>query len=863
MTNRALAFEEDLHPTVQIGSWELLTGSCDMVLSDTACRIHGIEPKCSISLDTLFDLYHADDRAQLSYSIERAFEESEDFQLDLRLIKSVFIDRIIRISGVVKHDENDSVVSVHGLFQEITGTKLAEENLGNSEAILKSARRLLQIGSWALDPVSGQAFWSDEQYRLFGYEPGEIEPSLDLVLEHLHPDDLGGFLENRDRTWDSTVAEYQHEYRLVQRGGDIRYIHSAVEIERDDQGNPRFLRGIFQDITERKKIEQELADYRNSLEERVKDRTARLESEVVERRYAEQTLKDTLEYLETSDRRQRTILESSPVCVSVVSLETNKRIFANQHFSDIFGHRSVSDSLSRDISEAFVNAAEFEHVMAAVVHGDGLNDFEAERVRPDGTTWWSSIYIRQLEFGNEDCAITWTSDITSRKLAESKLEEKNEQAELLRQTANDANLSSDFSDAMEKCLQTICGFIGWPVGHYYTLVGLGSDKLAPSNIWFMDNPGRYSAFRDVTERTTQPKGGGLIARVVKTQASVWIENILDEPNFRRVQNAKSDVLLRSGIGVPVFSGDRVVAVMEFYTEDISEPNETLLNNLNQIGIQLGRVFEREEAETELRNAMITIDNTNQSLEQTVAERTLQFKQAQIEAEKANQAKSEFLANMSHELRTPLNAIIGFSDLIKDAVMGPPLLDSYRAYAEDINSSGHHLLAIISDILDLSKVEARELDTNLEVVDLSSIVKACETMLSSRFEQAGVSLHIDIPVDLPPLHADQLRLKQILMNLIGNSVKFTPKSGRIDVIARHNVEKGLHLMVRDTGIGIAKENIPLILEKFGQIRDGHLESHEGTGLGLALSKSLVELHGGTLEIDSEIGIGTTVTLNFPT
>ena len=214
-----------------------------------------------------------------------------------------------------------------------------------------------------------------------------------------------------------------------------------------------------------------------------------------------------------------------------------------------------------------------------------------------------------------------------------------------------------------------------------------------------------------------------------------------------------------------------------------------------------------------------------------------------------------------ELRTPLNAIIGFSEMIKEAMFGP-LGSRYQDYAKDINSSGTHLLGIISDILDISKVEVGELVLDEDEVNLAETAAACETMVKGKAEEAGVSLAFNVPVDLPMLRADPLRLKQVLLNLIGNAIKFTPEGGRITVSGEVNGSGGVVLAVNDTGVGIAESEIPKILEKFGQVRDGHTYAHEGAGLGLALVKSMMELHGGTLKIESEIGKGTLVTAGFP-
>ena len=243
-----------------------------------------------------------------------------------------------------------------------------------------------------------------------------------------------------------------------------------------------------------------------------------------------------------------------------------------------------------------------------------------------------------------------------------------------------------------------------------------------------------------------------------------------------------------------------------------------------------------------------------------AEETL--RQAKETAEFANRSKTEFLANMSHELRTPLNSIIGFSDLLKDGVFGPIGNPKYKGYAGDINESGIHLLEVIGDILDVSRIEIGELDLAEDKVDIGETVETCMTMVRERSHKAKVSLTSKMPDGLPRLHADQRRVKQILLNLLTNAIKFTPAEGSVVLEAGLDEGGAIVLEIRDTGIGIAPEEIPKVLEPFAQVGDVMTRGHEGTGLGLSLAKSLAEMHGGTLSIDSRLGKGTRVSVSFP-
>jgi PAS domain S-box-containing protein len=236
--------------------------------------------------------------------------------------------------------------------------------------------------------------------------------------------------------------------------------------------------------------------------------------------------------------------------------------------------------------------------------------------------------------------------------------------------------------------------------------------------------------------------------------------------------------------------------------------------------------------------------------------------AKDEAESANRSKSEFLASMSHELRTPLNAIIGFSDIIRGQAMGPVGTPVYLEYANDIQASGQHLLEMVNDILDVSKIETGQLDLIEEPLDLETLIGSVLRLVQDRAKRGEVSIATEIPASLPRLRADGRRVKQVVLNLLSNAIKFTPAGGSVTVSARRHDRDGMEIAVRDTGIGIATADIPKAMARFGQVDSALHRKFEGTGLGLPLAKSLMELHGGSLELTSEPGRGTTVTVRFP-
>jgi len=236
------------------------------------------------------------------------------------------------------------------------------------------------------------------------------------------------------------------------------------------------------------------------------------------------------------------------------------------------------------------------------------------------------------------------------------------------------------------------------------------------------------------------------------------------------------------------------------------------------------------------------------------------------AEAANDAKSEFLANMSHELRTPLNAIINFSDILRSQMFGPISNDKYIEYSNDIYSSGTHLLDIINDILDISKAEAGMMELIEEKIDIKKNIEDSLILVTTRAENKGVKIIKEIPDDLPSLIADSLRFKQIIINLLSNAIKFTSKGGTVTLSVNiETQDKGAKcfvVRVIDTGIGMSKEGIEKSMKNFGQVDSIMNRTQEGTGLGLPLTKKLVELHSGSLDIESEVGVGTTIIVKLP-
>jgi PAS domain S-box-containing protein len=299
---------------------------------------------------------------------------------------------------------------------------------------------------------------------------------------------------------------------------------------------------------------------------------------------------------------------------------------------------------------------------------------------------------------------------------------------------------------------------------------------------------------------------------------------------------------RRFIVCPLIAGDRVIGVA-------SADNKTTRRPITPAHVELFTLVCQQLA-TALEEARLY--GEARTREQEVADKSRQL-------EVANQHKSEFLANMSHELRTPLNAIIGFSEVLLDRMFGD-VNDKQEEYLRDIHVSGQHLLSLINDILDLSKVEAGRMELELSDFDLPTAIDSALTLVRERAQRRGVTVHKTIAPDLGGIRADERKIRQVILNLLSNAIKFTPEGGRIDVHA--TVSDGfLEVAVTDTGIGIAPEDHQAVFEEFRQVGPSQAKS-EGTGLGLALCRKFIELHGGTIAVHSEPGLGSTFRFRVP-
>ncbi len=438
----------------------------------------------------------------------------------------------------------------------------------------------------------------------------------------------------------------------------------------------------------------------------------------------------------------------------------------------------------------------------------GLWVLITERKTPDGQT------------------LTIYTDITRRKLIELELADSEAALRAFHGITNDTERSLD--DRLAALLAFGCDQFGLDTGVALERQG---DILAVLAAHGPGMPPKGAPFASLSHT--------YCSVVMDSRSPVAIADVHGDPLWQDDGCAPTKTV-GCYLGAPLLRGTEVIGTLCFSAADArSKPFRKSHQQLLALAAQwLSGELSRQHTEQALRAAM-------------------------EQADLANRSKSEFLANMSHELRTPLNAILGFSEMMRGQMVGPLGDPRYVDYARGIHDSGSHLLAIINDILDVSKIEAGQMDLSEEETPLGSLIVSASRLVASRAMDSNVSLDITPRYGMPVLRVDMRRIKQVLLNLLTNAVKFTPQGGSVTVsVVCPDAQQGVTIAIRDTGIGMSPGEIAVALAPFGQIDSGLARRHEGTGLGLPLTQALIELHGGRLTLSSQPGNGTTATITLP-
>ena len=754
------------------------------------------------------------------------------------------------------------------LRRALDDQRRTEQALRESEARLMRAQRIAKIGSWEWIPEAGKLRWSPEGLRIFGYDDGVADRPADEWQKRIHPDDLAQtqaiLAAHRDKG-----IPFEMTYRIVLPDGSIRVIHEQIDPVVDDDGRVIGEPGTIQDITEWDRAQQALRE---------------------------------------SEDRFRSFMENAPVGMFLKDLDS-RIILTNRQSSNVVG--LTPEEIIGRRSDEYLGEADaakaLEHDREVLATGAPIAR-ELSFPGRSGAEW-----IYEVKFPIKDSAGRTTAlggvviDISDRKRAELALQESesrfrsfmehapfemvvkdtegrylmvnrkvaeswgesmagmlgrrvrevrdNAGFELVEQMDREVVISGQavarelyFADPDDSWIYVVKFPIADPGGHIVAIGGVGIDisDRKRAELALQESEARFRSFMENAPIEMVVKDlDGRFLMVSRAVEEIW-DRKAEELLGRRI----CDITESAGVaGVEemdravIETGRTVERELHFpgwradWAHAVKFPIKDSANKIVAIGSVVLNITDKKHAEAALIRA-------------------------KEEAEIANLAKSHFLANMSHELRTPLNAIIGFAELIANQLFGPIGSAKYLGYAADIRESGTHLLGIVNSILDTSKIEAGSFELHEGPCDVAELIESAAHMVDGRAAQAELTLEQRVAPGLAPLVADERVLKQVLLNLLSNAVKFTPAGGKIVVSADVAADGGLLVQVIDNGIGIAREDLGKVFHRFSQIDNSYARQYGGTGLGLHLTKKLVELHAGTIALESQLGVGTTVSVAMP-
>ncbi len=760
-----------------------------------------------------------------------------------------------------------AAVAAARLRRALHDQRRTERALRESEARLMQAQRIAKIGSWDWIPETGLLHWSAEGLRIFGYDDGIADRPADDWQKRIHPDDLAATLAILDANRDKGKP-FEMTYRIVLPDGTIRVIHEQIEPRLDDAGRTAGEPGTIQDITEWDQAQRALRE---------------------------------------SEDRFRSFMENAPIGMFLKDLD-GRVIVLNRQSARVIGLEPEEVLGLR--SDEFMNQDDAAEVLEQDREVMATGAPVARELRfPNGP---GSKWTYEVKFPIKDAAGRVTAiggvavDISDRKRAEAALQESEARLRsfmdhapfemvvkdidgryLMANREVEASRGRSETGILGLRAQDVSQDPGFEIVKQMDREVAATGRVVTREIHFTDpdDAWSYEVKFPITDSAGRIAAIGGIAIDISDRKKVELALQESEARFRSfMENAPLEMVVKNLDGrflmvsraVEEVWDRKAAELLGRRTGDITKsPGAGVVEQMDSRVIESGRSVEQEVhfpgwrsdwahvVKFPIKNGAgnvvaigsVVLDITDKKHAEE------ELIRAKEQAEIANLAKSQFLANMSHELRTPLNAIIGFSEIISSQLFGPVGQPKYLAYASDILESGTHLLGIVNSILDTSKVEAGSFELHDGPRDVAEVIEAAARMVEESAQQALVSLEQRVTPDLAPLVADERVFKQILLNLISNAVKFTAAGGKVVVSAGVDAG-GLLVEVADTGIGIAEDDLGKVFHRFSQIDSSYARRHGGTGLGLHLTKKLVELHGGAIALDSQFGIGTTVSVRFP-
>lgn len=738
-------------------------------------------------------------------AIQRLMETGEFFA-EVKQLRKNLTKIYIEMRATALRDLNGRTTGYITVNRDITERKRADEELRAINARLKKVLEVETVGVMFWDLTTGVMTDANDAFlKLMGYSRREVQAG-ELTWQQLTPPEYmeASLAEVKKFQESGRVGPYEKEY--FRKDGTRQWLVFAGS----SLGGNTCVEFCV-DISDRKRVEKELQE---------------------------------------SEKKYRDLVQTAHDLIWAVDSQGNIT-FMNQASKRIYGYepdeligRSFFDFLSPE--ERNRQLESFPRLLAS---GEKLFlGIETEVLDRDGnrhTLVANAVGVYDQD-GNLVGTMGTSTDITERKKAEEKIQRQLHRLNILRKIDQGIAGSSKLHSLLGIILEEGMTELGIDAGVF--LLYHPDKHILKYELGFGMNT-------DALQFTNLKLGEGYAGQAAQSGKTIFIPNL----QKRNTDFLRSPSFSLEGFacyfGVPLITKGEIKGVLEIFHRTPLKPEQEWLDFMETLAGQ----------------AAIAIDNTQlweqskrhaQELEQRVAERTAELSQVNIELERANRIKDEFLANMSHELRTPLNSILGLSETLLEQVR-EPLSDHQQKYLRTIESSGRHLLELINDILDLSKIEMGKFDLYPEIVDVSAILQSCIAFVKEQAVRKSITFNYDTAKIPSKVYADPRRLKQILINLLTNAVKFTPEHGTVTLEVRADPEQdSVQLSVIDTGIGIAPANLERLFQPFVQVDSALNRQQEGTGLGLALVRKLTDLHGGSVQVESEVGKGSRFTVNLP-
>jgi PAS domain S-box-containing protein len=730
------------------------------------------------------------------------------FSKDLPFTNSLLIQLFFATLAV-------SGLLLSAVIAERKATEAERENLIRKQATQeakwegeKRYRRIVELaneGIWTLDGKGRTTFVNRQFAHMLGYEPEE------MAGRSAHEFGTDVF-----RT--SPLEANANELRLCRKNGDELWTRISTTLIPDEQHEADGMLVMLTDITESKRAE---------------------------------------ELISKSSAELQAVLDNSPALIYTKD-QAGRYLFVNRCWAERFNIHS-EDARGKTDFELFSEdaARQFTANDRTVVESGQTQEFEEQSLLADGLHSYQSIKVALRDKNGQVHAICGIStDITERKAKEKALHQTHRALRVLSQ-CNSAVVHAAEEQAL---LNEVCRIVVGPAGYVFAWVGY-ADNDEERTVRPIASAGDGEGFLDRIHVSWADNeyGKGSIGPAIRTGKPVVVRRLRSQSSFFPWHLDLASYRFESVMSVPLHQGDTVYGALAIYAQEPDAFDSSEVGLIAELGENLAHGIASLRARNERAEAIAALQQARNELEDRVRLRTAELVEARDAALSADRLKSAFLATMSHELRTPLNSIIGFTGIVLQGLAGP-LNDEQIKQLGMVQNSSRHLLALINDVLDISKIEAGQLDIHCASFPMLPAIEKTVSAIIPLAQKKGIAVRTELSPDVGEISSDQQRTEQILLNLLGNAVKFTDQG---EVVVRCWYDKGwIVTTVRDTGIGIDPKHHQSIFEPFRQADTGLARKREGTGLGLSICKRLVELLGGFISVESALEQGSTFTVRLP-